>query len=537
MKILLLIFIAFNLYANTNITKQFLKDKPRSYAKDFYLSLYLKQKITPNDAIWALGQAKRVNNKLLYPYAKALNHKETSEVIRCIKKPTKFLFNEDADCISLGLSIYKATMIDKSNINKLIKKLEKDYPYLVDKLNIIKSNNPFIALKNSKPSTFFGVFNSAGTKFRSDNFNYNLSSKVIKKLQKYKKSFYLFVKLIVTNDKLNKLQKSLFYIDSSDLSHKTQFLLAINAIKHNKLKIALKYLNQAFNSAYYQFDKNKVLYWQYRLTNNKEILKTLGSSWNNDIYSIFAKEKLNIKIDNIKTLEDTNFKTSSLYDSKNPFAWVNVLDDIKKDFNQSKYIKYTNLFNTKNTLAHKAFLDEKYNKYKYTYLINPYKDIIKNYPIKRQVLINALAKQESRFIATSISSSYAMGVMQIMPFLSKELAKELKEPYNILDQLKANVNIKYANKHLDFLEYRLNHILFVAYAYNGGIGFTKRKILERGLFKKGKYEPYLSMELVQYDESRRYGKKVLANYVLYNNLMNPKNKLSLKQLVNQINNN
>jgi len=120
MKIILLLFIAFYLNANTTITKDFLKDTPRSYTKDFYIWLYLNQNITSNDAIWALGEAKRVNHKLLYPYAKALKNKETSEVIRCIRKPTKELFNESASCISLGLSIYKATKLIIS-IKKMIK--------------------------------------------------------------------------------------------------------------------------------------------------------------------------------------------------------------------------------------------------------------------------------------------------------------------------------------------------------------------------------------------------------------------------------
>ena len=126
--------------------------------------------------------------------------------------------------------------------------------------------------------------------------------------------------------------------------------------------------------------------------------------------------------------------------------------------------------------------------------------------------------------------------MQIMPFLSKALAIELKEPYDIFKQLEAKTNLRYANKHLNFLEHRLNHVLFIAYAYNGGIGFTKRKILKAGLFKKGRFEPYLSMELIPYDESKKYGKKVLVNYLLYNNMMNPHNKLTLRKLISSIKN-
>jgi soluble lytic murein transglycosylase len=79
--------------------------------------------------------------------------------------------------------------------------------------------------------------------------------------------------------------------------------------------------------------------------------------------------------------------------------------------------------------------------------------------------------------------------MQIMPFLSKAIAKELQEPYDIDKQLEAKTNIRYAHHHLNFLEKRLKHPLFIAYAYNGGIGFTKR-VLKSGLFKSGEYEPF-----------------------------------------------
>ena len=128
-----------------------------------------------------------------------------------------------------------------------------------------------------------------------------------------------------------------------------------------------------------------------------------------------------------------------------------------------------------------------------------------------------------------------MGTMQIMPFLSKAIAKELKESYNIFDQFDAKTNLRYANHHLNYLERKLDHPLYIAYAYNGGIGFTKR-LLKTELFKKGKYEPFLSMELLPYDETKKYGKKVLANYFIYNNHINKKKKIKLTSLIKNIQN-
>ena len=68
--------------------------------------------------------------------------------------------------------------------------------------------------------------------------------------------------------------------------------------------------------------------------------------------------------------------------------------------------------------------------------------------------------------------------------------------------------------HIAWLQYRVYHPLFIAYAYNGGIGFTKRYLLS-GMFNPGPYEPFLSMELMRTTETREYGKIVLTNYVIY----------------------
>ncbi len=247
--------------------------------------------------------------------------------------------------------------------------------------------------------------------------------------------------------------------------------------------------------------------------------------------NIVKKELTNIIFD-IEQKQD-NANSNNLFDTTIPFKWLKVLKDSKK-MDDKKLIEYRKLFTTKETLGHLAFVNERYYNYRNSYYITPYSEHLDNLSKDKQSLIYAIARQESRFIPTSISSAYAMGVMQIMPFLSKAIAKQLKEDYDIDDQLNPKINLKYASHHLKFLEKRLDHPLFVAYAYNGGIGFMRR-ILKTKLFKKGKYEPYLSMELLPYDETKKYGKKVLANYFIYQNHINNKNKISFNKLLNIVN--
>jgi len=104
-----------------------------------------------------------------------------------------------------------------------------------------------------------------------------------------------------------------------------------------------------------------------------------------------------------------------------------------------------------------------------------------------------------------------------MPFLIKHVAKQKGEVIDYDEIFKPRKAIEYADYHLDYLQKYLYHPLFIAYAYNGGIGFTKKLIKNPKYFREGAFEPYLSMERVPSVEAREYGKKVLANYVIYLN--------------------
>ena len=44
------------------------------------------------------------------------------------------------------------------------------------------------------------------------------------------------------------------------------------------------------------------------------------------------------------------------------------------------------------------------------------------------------------------------------------------------------------------------------------------------------------MELLPYDETKKYGKKVLANYFVYNNYLNTNNKVKISTLIKNIQN-
>jgi len=159
---------------------------------------------------------------------------------------------------------------------------------------------------------------------------------------------------------------------------------------------------------------------------------------------------------------------------------------------------------------------------------------MRHLPRKRQALIYAIARQESRFVPGSVSRSFALGLMQFMPFLIDHVAKQKGEVIDYDEIFKPRKAIEYADYHLDYLESYLYHPLFIAYAYNGGIGFTKRLITRPNYFKEGAFEPYLSMEKIKNVEAREYGKKVLTNYVIYLNKLGIPTRMIT--LINQLTN-
>ena len=151
--------------------------------------------------------------------------------------------------------------------------------------------------------------------------------------------------------------------------------------------------------------------------------------------------------------------------------------------------------------------------------VMPYDRYLRDVSTDKKALVYAIMRQESKLIPAALSRSYALGLMQLMPFVTDDLSKRIKNPVKNYDEMfipKNNIN--YALAHLKWMQKSLYHPLFMAYAYNGGMGFFKKYLL-KGNFNKGEYEPFLSMELMSNSESREYGKKVLANYVMYKNIM------------------
>jgi soluble lytic murein transglycosylase len=308
------------------------------------------------------------------------------------------------------------------------------------------------------------------------------------------------------------------------------FKYAIKLVQNNSLSKAA----QNFNAAYLQYedrwDKDKCLFWLYKVTKNKNYLNKLLKSYHVNMYTLLAADIEKRKYP--RSIVTPKVSKSSLFsiDEKNPIHWAKV--KAKMNLPSTDLEDLADYCESKATIGMHTYLKAKSCNFKKSYFPFPYRKTMKKFSKNRQSLIYAIARQESRFVPASVSRSFALGMMQFMPFLIDHVSKEKGERIDYDDIFNPIKAIEYADFHLDYLEKYLYHPLFIAYAYNGGIGFTRRLIRQKAYFRKGPFEPYLSMEKIKNVEAREYGKKVLTNYVIYlNKLGKPTRLLPLVEML------
>ncbi len=516
------------------INRDFFKDKPRSLVKDFYISQYLDQNISSNDASSLIGEVKNMNWKLFYKFANKIDDFSFKRVAYCKQLPPSLFKGKDADCIKIGLSNYKATKLSPKDLINIANLIHYKYPHDSQILNLIAKRD-FTTLSNSPTKQFLNIFNSVGNKFRQKYYNHDLNATLLNKFSN-KYAFNTSIQKIVYDPKLIQLQKSILKFDSSKLNAQSNFLLGINALKLQHEDIAQWYFKVSQKNAKQNFQRDRAIFWQYLIKRDKSLLKKLIlESKDINIYTLFAYEKLDLFPKNIYTSIEPKLSKAP-FDITDPFVWLKIQDNFKKKHFKDYETKKLNALklNSLDTQPHVARLIYKFSQNKH-YFFLAYKRYIKDLQPKRKALIFALARQESRFIPTDVSYSYALGLMQFMPFVAKAIAKQ--QGYNDFkyeDMFNPEVAYNFANIHIDYLQKHLFHPLLIAYAYNGGVGYTRRNIIQNPTtFTKHKYEPFLTMELLPNAQAREYGKKVLVNYVIYAHLLGIKD-ISLLTLLQKL---
>lgn len=144
----------------------------------------------------------------------------------------------------------------------------------------------------------------------------------------------------------------------------------------------------------------------------------------------------------------------------------------------------------------------------------PYQATIEQYAKAQNIdpaWVYAVMRQESLFQPDARSSAGAMGLMQIMPGTGRKIASDLKLNLpNTSALFNANTNIRYGTYYLRFTLNQLqgNPVLATA-AYNAGPGRVRRWLPDQVS------DPDIWVELIPFDETRKYVKRVMEYAAVY----------------------
>lgn len=128
--------------------------------------------------------------------------------------------------------------------------------------------------------------------------------------------------------------------------------------------------------------------------------------------------------------------------------------------------------------------------------------------------ILSIMREESHYNPAVLSSSNAMGLMQILPSTGKWIAEQLNvKKFKTSDIWDTDLNIRFGTWYLDYLtKYFDGEIFLATAAYNGGQGAIKRRLLNTPNSKLPLLE---MMDKVPMSETRDYYKKVMGTYWNY----------------------
>ena len=163
-----------------------------------------------------------------------------------------------------------------------------------------------------------------------------------------------------------------------------------------------------------------------------------------------------------------------------------------------------------------------HNKYNYPFISTP--KYINGRKIPEAALILSIIRQESEFDLSANSHAGAKGLMQLMPYTAKLVAKQAKLPYSrsrLTTDPEYNINLGSHYIAGLILQYDGAYPFAVA-AYNAGPNRVKywKKINKDPQKKQVDYVDWV--ELIKFRETRNYVQRVMENYNVYRYILEKK---------------
>lgn len=494
--------------------------KPKGVARDFYLYLYLQENSINAES--ALKIYNLIDNKIpkIMQFLKGkLPLSALPKAEQCRAKNFSELQKSDDECFNLGLKLDYASELKSKDLARITSLDIKKRIEILRK----KSGTLDAILKESGEefSAIFGAVSKKGAIF-------NVAPKNAQDLSN--KNFGQTLYNIIISRKYPKFTRALLGVNISGVNDWSYYALGLNELENGELKKALVYFEGASKNASFKLMRDKADFWRYKIVEvtgdsakSNEILRDLAQSASFNLYSLYAVKKTNATpkyqiIDwknEIFTSAKQN-KTAPL-DISDPFVWQSVRAEIVATKDKDALLNVAKRFYHSESAPHLAFVLNRYFGFQKSIFIKPYKDKLE---FDDENLVYAVARQESAFIPAVISRSYALGMMQIMPANVHNFAKAMGvENITYEDMFDAKTSLKFGNYYLAHLKKEFSHPLFVSYAYNGGPTFIRAFLKdEKNFSAKNKFDPWLSMEFIPFEESRFYAFSVMANYIAYREL-------------------
>jgi len=451
------------------------------------------------------------------------------------------------------------------DLKRMLKYLPKDYQRLYTARQILMSKS-------------YGVDNAISKvpkKFKNDaGLNYD-RLKWRRKRGRVDSSLEILLKIKNTNEYMVRPDKwwKEREIISRALIYKKKYELAYKIASKHGLKegpeyaeaewmsgwIALSFLNDPilakdhfenfYNNVGYPISLSRGAYWLGRSYDN--INKTLANKWYKEatkFLSTYYGQLAHLKLYPNESFElpeqskvDKKFK-KNFYEN-DLVKIVLLLDELDKN----KYTKHilrnlatTNISKGSEILAAElattisrydfaiqiaklaSYEKRFHNNFNYPLISTP--KFINGRKIPESSLILSIIRQESEFDMTAHSHAGAKGLMQLMPYTAKLVAKQAKLPYSksrLTSDPEYNINLGSHYIAGLILEYDGSYPFAIA-AYNAGPKRVKywKKINKNPQKKQINYVDWI--ELIKFRETRNYVQRVLENYNVYRYMIEKK---------------
>ena len=314
--------------------------------------------------------------------------------------------------------------------------------------------------------------------------------------------------------------------------------------------LATKHFRNFYNNVGYPISLSRGAYWLGRsyekMNNDKESYKWYeeATKYLTTYYGQLAH--LKIKPNEKFKLNETfkvDGKIRKKFYEKELVKIIFLLDELNKDKytkNILKYLASENIPNGSEILAAElatnisrydfaiqiaklaSYEKRFHNDFNYPIISTP--KIINGRKIPESAFILSIIRQESEFDLSAHSHAGAKGLMQLMPYTAKLVAKQAKLPYSksrLTRDPEYNINLGSHYIAGLILEYEGAYPFAIA-AYNAGPKRVRywKKINKNPQKKQINYVDWI--ELIKFKETRNYVQRVLENYNVYRYILEKK---------------